>query len=195
MLEKAKVHALPTEKAKLVRFKSGNWFYSKDFLEANSELQPHHLYFTSDEEIKEGDWVISPDELIYQAKGQSSNDGYFRKIVATTNPGLRYDANREFHINIYPISPDFIEAFVREQGIWEVMLEKEEVYNYSSYGIRHRINPTHQYKLNSQGAVVVHKVKEKVYTREEFRNACRQAWIWSNSIVTFDSWFDKKYPL
>jgi hypothetical protein len=188
MLEKNKVHALPTEKAdKLFLYGNKEWYYSNQEGRSKHEAYiGHHLYFTSDEEIKEDDWCIcigvhernsAPESCgIYvnplRQRGANDNCTECRKIVATTNPelwskttfnmiggGVRTQTEST---DIHKIPTNFIKAFVREQGIWEVMLEKEVV--------KSKIwteRDGWKYKLNSQGAVVVHPIKEKVYTKAQ----------------------------
>lgn len=55
---------------------------------------PQHLYITSDDEIKEGDWCIDQDNNLFQKEnnGMSNNADYFgsmKKIIATTDTSLK----------------------------------------------------------------------------------------------------------
>lgn len=60
-------------------------------------VQPQHLYFTDDNEIKEGDWVANTkypiddtDKPLGQADFTASalNGTHWKKVIATTNPEL-----------------------------------------------------------------------------------------------------------
>ena len=50
------------------------------------ECKVHHLYITSDEEIKEDDWYIG-DNIIYNLVTKT-NGMNPQKIISTTNPAL-----------------------------------------------------------------------------------------------------------
>jgi hypothetical protein len=100
MTEKAKVHALPTEKATSLFKVDGLFYYGLNA--TNLGRQSHHLYFTTDEEIKIGDWVILyafGDHIRQVRKEDLSNDTWMAhvkgKIVATTDKDLWWD--REYY--------------------------------------------------------------------------------------------------
>jgi hypothetical protein len=181
MLEKAKVHALPTtDTGHNPIMLYGNKEATKWWITPRSG-QAYHLYFTSDKEIKTDDWYLAYDNTLCRRYASKTVEGD-RKIVATTNPelwskttfnmiggGVRTQTEST---GIHKIPTDFIEAFVREQGIWEVMLEVEQ--NILTEPTTHDGNLTSKiigmskkYKLNSQGAVVVYPIKEKVYTKAQ----------------------------
>ena len=58
-------------------------------VENNKTVQLNHLYFTSDEEIKEGDW-ITDTYRVWQWKDDCSLLGR-KKVLATTDPKLMVD--------------------------------------------------------------------------------------------------------
>jgi len=75
-------------------------------------LVPHHIYITSDEEIKEGDWFIALDGSndIYKANKVwldiiKENTNPSRKIILTTDQDLIADG-------VQPIDDEFLEWFV-----------------------------------------------------------------------------------
>jgi hypothetical protein len=76
----------------------------------NSLLDKQHIYITNDEEIKEGDWVLSENKL-YQIK-ESAKDflnhvqGISKKIILTTDQDLIADG-------VQAIDDDFLEWFVK----------------------------------------------------------------------------------
>lgn len=158
MLRTCKVVMLPYQGATHIRkIKEHNilQFYKTEGIGQNDEGQ--HLYFTSDEEIKEGDWCtdgigICQIEYIkvgsYKIKDLNEIKPIawlkgLLKIIATTNPELWFkkaDISCTFGSNIVegeiivPYLPkiglDFVEVYVREQAkITEVTLEYEEYPN------------------------------------------------------------------
>lgn len=159
---KAKVHLLATDndnptQVSIMRLPQKNKLYSHV---AGGEFrkglqmghQPQHLYFTTDEEIKEGDWFIcTPTTKAAPSLHKCGNPtgsvkyvdttagfGLFknlcRKIVATTNPELWTEHTvRLGAINykqIPKIDIPFIEAYIKAYNegnqITQVFLEIEE---------------------------------------------------------------------
>ncbi|MFA5037079.1 MAG: hypothetical protein WC479_07885 [Candidatus Izemoplasmatales bacterium] len=113
------------------------------------QLKPQHLYFTSDREIKEGEWMYSPkDNTVYCASNMGILAGDF-KIEATTNSSM----------NIPPIPTSFIKKYVESQGIKEVMIEMTNTH--VPDGWNHEVP-----KLRKDGTIIVHKIKDS-WTREE----------------------------
>ena len=55
----------------------------------NSTVQFWNLYIISDDEIKEGDWCIDSNAIIFQHKNHFPISIGQRKIIATTNPLLK----------------------------------------------------------------------------------------------------------
>jgi hypothetical protein len=227
MREKHKVHALPTEKA--MRAKdlvfdrvSGTWIIANFGLKTKQiGINPHHLYITSDEEIKEGDKYLSSGKIVttctdskhaHALKICGKEHGHV-KIVATTNKELWFksglnpdllgvDKNAPIKPDISKIPEDFIQAFVREQGIWEVELEcyqKEEIATNLLSGHIKIGTP----KLRSNGTVIIHPIKEKMYTRRELVDKAWVGFVTAHNLMnretvwdfpTFKLWFNKNYP-
>jgi len=111
-----------------------DWFYGIENM-----YTPQHLYFTTDEEIKEGDWCVW-DNVLYKQHGLNTNNDY-KKIVATTNPELwknkwtsgEYEPSTPFQSitqGIPKIDIPFIEAYIKAYNegnmITSVFLEIEE---------------------------------------------------------------------
>jgi hypothetical protein len=108
------------------------WFYNK-FFDGVKVPNPHHLYLTSDEDIKEGDWYLYKMGEFWELMQCMDNEEaercnthhliarHCRKIVATTNPDLwhiaKYDGNQNIErYNIGVIPQSLIEYFVEKQG-------------------------------------------------------------------------------
>jgi hypothetical protein len=137
MKNKAKVHRLPTENEGVIISDVGP--YDTDMIptsevpkELRSHDRPHnHLYFTTDEEIKEGDWCYQTViNKVVQARTDYYKDFRFRKIIASTDPELYTEIDNGFEkstkrvkIHLPQPSQAFIEAYCKSGGIDEVLVE------------------------------------------------------------------------
>lgn len=212
------VHILPTNGNSGARiYLEGNQM----FLREKGYGTPLHLYFTSDEEIKGGEWVLILNSS-YEVTGarnvkevtnkyivMQGNYGVFkehcRKIVATTNPELWSKTpiegqNGHFINKPSPkIGTDFIEQYVKSQGsIKGVNLE----YQYSerkSFGGVETYNTMvpPELKLNRDGSVIWSLIEEKMYTRDEVSKILEeyQEDCIYNGFISSIHWFDKNYPI
>ena len=123
--------------------------------------QAYHLYFTTDEEIKEGDWFINTGNhnIIMQAKkdGNSLAKEYCKKIIATTDPKL-------IESGVSEIPTSFIEEYCKAGGINEVYVECE------GYKVNGMIDETTSYKLKvnpTDNTITTRLVEEKMYSLED----------------------------
>ena len=141
----------------------------------------YHLYFISDELIKEGNNIYNTvqktifiaDEQFMKLIGNSLSTN--KKIIATTNPDLWCKGLKKYgssctknnnctfpNCDISKIDTTFIEAYVKEQGkIDSVLLEYEPLYLSSGkeFGAKEFANKYQKLKLKSNGSVIIHKVK------------------------------------
>lgn len=89
----------------------------------NGFLNPQHLYFTSNEDIKEGDWVynfstgFNGSQSIYQFKSGHSKD-YCKKIIASTDPSLQLPGIPESFLQEYVKSNGSIKSVGVEMFRW-----------------------------------------------------------------------------
>jgi len=170
--------------------------------------KPQHLYITTDEEIKEGEYGLISGMVggklgIYPKKFEKGDkqEAYLGKIVATTNPelnkGKMSSFSRNFVAGIASIPQSFIQSYIKryneDNSIKEVLLKiLEEEFN----------DPTNKYSelnLTSDGCIVIHPVEERTYTRAEAREMANKAikvFSYVDAIIQkqFDKWFDKNYP-
>lgn len=189
MKKECNVVMLPTEnKANL--FLTGNKLeYKESFTEhgqknltkmlnsCNSFAQ--HLYFTSNDEIKEGDWYIvfynQGNPAVTKSIGERI-DSRCKKIIATTDESLWEIPNSVPGFN-FPdrlglphIPTSFIKAYVEANGkIDTVSVEMEEIDGFGN--TKHFITNYREYqlKLRPDNTVIVHQ--SKTYTRAEMVSA------------------------
>lgn len=169
MRKKVQVHMLPTDSdnptvvpflqmnqsGRLVKHTAGGEFRKYTSL----GFKPQHLYFTSDEEIKDHDhYIDSWDDTPVIRKRSPNHIGWFqnakRKIVASTDPRLKDKAGYYDNPSIPDIPLDFVKRYVEEQGnIKEIELEMEE---------EPKLGWTDQLKLHSDDTVIIHPIEDVV---------------------------------
>lgn len=212
MKKKAQVYLLDTEQIKegsIVSLNENTYQrnhkggYTNDIIQNKGELSiardiknkfyghgftPKYLYFTSDEEIKKGNWVIHPKYKSLYQWIENADIKFDRidakKVIATTNPELFKDTKfnmdmaknswfnaihrAESPILIPKIGDDFVEAYIKAYNegkpITEVNLEYEEKVRHTSRLVTDRLE---ELKLRSNGTVIISPVVEKMYTRDE----------------------------
>jgi hypothetical protein len=103
------VHLLPTDKpSRLVKFFTNKFHLCKEILPIQDEEQYQHIYITSDEEIKEGDWFYTSQyntiDKLYSNGVINAN--YCKKIILTTDQDLIKEG-------VQPIDNKFLEWFVK----------------------------------------------------------------------------------
>jgi len=126
------LHVLPTEKpsrfystAPTATKKEGYDFGEHYIPNTRNVFSNHNIYITSDEEIKEGDWVIGDEQDVFQVleinhtQGVLRSDGFTyvidvcKKIILTTDQELINDG-------VQPIPDEFLEWFVKNPSCEEV---------------------------------------------------------------------------
>lgn len=110
------VHVLPTDKPSRLHF-DDKLFLSTSIQiskNINSIVEGRNIYITSDEEIKVGDWVITPTNDIIQWAKVFQPDG--KKIILTTDGDLINDG-------VQPIDDEFLEWFVKNPNCEKVEIE------------------------------------------------------------------------
>ena len=206
MEKKLQVHSLPTNKhgvGIITYFKKGNRWginekqsYLCAFPNDLSTHIPHHLYLTSSDEIKEGDWYMCTlNSLVFPANrihGQLPTD---RKIVATTNP----DLVKPF---MFPcqLPQSLIEYFVKQQGnVKEVLVKWETLKKFDNFEDmkNYQFGP----KLTPSGEIIWKPLEHKMYTINQIFDDILPAFL--NEFYpdrkaprpskVFD-WINKNYP-
>ena len=122
------IHILPTDKAsRLFTYKDESYLYyikkDIDSKSKNENCQNQNIYITSDEEIKEGDWVIyKEDNSIIKMKTKLSvmlghSFKTHKKIILTTDQDLIKDGVQE-------IDDKFLKWLVKNPSCEEIGIEK-----------------------------------------------------------------------
>lgn len=189
MFKRAKVLMLPTEKAIdlnsiCLNKVTGLFLCTKQHLEQSvfdnlveyKSAVPQHLYFLSDEEIKEGDWYFSWETnyntepmqrwVLYNccSKPNGTNP---KMIIATTDKSLELPEPSQGFIKA------FIEAYNSGNPITEVDVEYEELYLYKD-GNLSKISrlggecvPIEKLKVNPKdNTITIQRIKNS-WNREE----------------------------
>jgi hypothetical protein len=109
------IHLIPTSQpSRLVKFFTNKFHLCKEILPIQDEEQYHHIYITSDEEIKVNDAVIDLETNdIFISKGKMLCNDFIKKIILTDNADLIKDG-------IQPIDDTFLEWFVKNPSCEEV---------------------------------------------------------------------------
>jgi hypothetical protein len=158
------------------------------YKELDNGKEPH-LYFTSDEEIKEGDWYVDSiikNKVIAIKSRDLMDSSYYksklcRKIVATTDPILENIEEKSGGNNwaraLPKIPQSFIEAYANTP-VEEVELEYEEIgtgivrFPSLAGDMAEYIGLSrYKLKLTPNNEVIVHFIEEKMYSRDEVQEA------------------------
>lgn len=115
------IHVLPTDKPSRLYLTTKEYVFEEVSLVSTDECQNKNIYITSDEEIKEGDWVICPMSIA--PTRALKNEDYslknnWRKIILTTDQDLIED------YGIQVIDDVFLEWFVKNPSCEKVEIEK-----------------------------------------------------------------------
>ena len=136
-----------------------------------SDRPKHHLYITTDDEIKSGDWCIVLDSNPFIKQATADDIGFedIKKIIATTDPKLIVftklqsdlgDVNMQKAQRLPQPSKAFIEKFCKVGGIDEVDVE------YDNYEHHHDVEDDWRPKVDSHNEITIHPIKDS-WTREE----------------------------
>lgn len=122
-----------------------------------------HLYITSDEEIKEGDWYIYNEELLAQFKKEYNQSAVLvkknKKIIATTDPKLNLPKPTEGFIK------KFVEKYNKGEVITDIFVECTHP-SFDEWESRGEPVGYYPLKLSSQNEITIHPIKQS-WTRDE----------------------------
>jgi len=162
--ELVQIHMLPTEDRSNIAYvgENPNLLLNKDIKYSyTSYCKPQHLYFTTEEEIKKGDWYYSKlgGKYNQQIRQSNYNRGIGRKIIATTDTKLMHLSNNgRVGFRLPQPSQSFVEKFCDVGGIDEVLIE---------YSLKGNLMGTYsEPRVNSDNEITVHPIKYS-WNREE----------------------------
>jgi hypothetical protein len=112
------IHIIPTDKpSRLIKNNHSQLLLTIQTLPLDKELGcfPQNIYITSDEEIKEGDWIIWNKKIV-----KAIDTDYYsaKKIILTTDQDLINDG-------VQAIDDTFLEWFVKNPSCEEVEVEPD----------------------------------------------------------------------
>jgi hypothetical protein len=112
------IHVLPTDKPSslVLETKNNNLFITttKDF--GTKIMKFQHIYITSDEEIKEGDWYIHKQINYLRVSNSTAIPMDAKKIILTTDQDLIKDG-------VQAIDNEFLEWFIKNPNYKKVEIE------------------------------------------------------------------------
>lgn len=100
------IYLIPTDKPSRLFYYNNHLGLARNFVKKNDGVNPQHIYITSDEEIKEGDYVIEDyGGVAYGPIDRESIIENPKKIILTTDQDLIADG-------VQAIDDEFLEWFV-----------------------------------------------------------------------------------
>lgn len=178
--QECKVILLPTQSKSNISIDAYGRMYFGNYPENTPFNQ--HVYITSNEEIKEGDWFINRQYMIEEDReeyaiwrcGGVTPNSNPKKIIATTDTNLLKDYSEQT-LNDFACLPQpskaFIQAYIKayneSKPITKVLVEMESAFNVPT------IYDYKQIKINSSNEITIKKVKDS-YTREEVKQLLRK---------------------
>ena len=140
------IHVLPTNKpSRVFNTNKGEYHFREHYVpDTIQTCKNHNIYITSDEEIKDGDWVlnISNDKIFKQdnSKPDTYTLSFWRKIILTTDPILIADG-------VQAIDDEFLEWFVKNPScdfahVLKNPFHEPTIYRYKIIIPQEQMNPT-----------------------------------------------------
>ena len=172
-----------------------------DFTDEELELKGYehqHLYFTTDDRVDEGDWILWWDKVCQVKRNRVTSTVEtvcgnvapridFRKISSSTDPKLTITTKRDaigaevtgektFDCPLPQPSQAFIEAYCKAGGIDEVDIEYETIIG-DDNGTGSKWHPNYNtsqiLKVDSHNTITIHPIKDS-WSREEIDKICEQ---------------------
>ena len=173
------------------------------FKHQNCTEVAQNLYFLSDEEIKEGDWMfhnLDKKPIQWNEEETETNPSVcgYKKIIATTDKSLKqeiFGLGETAMCSLPQPSTSFIEKFVEEYNkgnvITEVMVEYERVFKHNEFMEREFFDSL---KINSKdNTITIRKVKDN-WNREEVLQLLRIAFFRNGGTKTdFDKFIKENF--
>jgi hypothetical protein len=127
MEKKRNLWVIPTDKPSRLTKNNLGKFIKLNSLQHQEVNENQHIYITSDEEIKEGDWIFDLDvkkvlkaDNLKVTTSKKYQCWYYKKIMLTTDQDL-------INNGVQAINNEFLEWFVKNPSCEEVEVIKEDV--------------------------------------------------------------------
>ena len=163
------IHILTT--SKLSRLIKDIWKKTfslvENFNTNHTDFKAHHIYITSNEEIKEGDWILVPstdgetyfdfrESVPKKAKCNYASNKFVFKIILTTDQDLIKDG-------VQAIDDDFLEWFIKNPSCEEVEVELEIIKRRDTTLF---VPPLRKYKIIIPKEETISEKLEKIVSKE-----------------------------
>jgi hypothetical protein len=204
MNKEAKVHMLPTEDGVIFKNRATGTLVTSIPNVAKKLYPAQHLYITTDEEIKEGDWFIWLKYNFIEKATKKDNNKDCRKIIATTDPKLLKPQIKQVNWigseriwSLPQIPQSFIEEYCKAGGIDKVLVEYEDA-NYGALftlkdgstetvvAQKLKVDPIHN-------TITTHRIVEKMYSKEEMLTLCKEAF--SCGVRLWEEWEEEDHEM
>lgn len=183
----SKVVMLPTENKAPLYLNDHTLYTSNRLNIENVRFDKYqHLYFTSEEEIKVGDYAIGVDKMVYQLKEGEFPMKADRKIIATTDEsltewtGMNADSPeyRPLPKPSYMFLNSFIEDHNKADPITDVLIEYVFVRTPSQIFYANEVPyGYHKPIVNSKDNTITVKPIKNLFTRKELETLCSKAFV------------------
>lgn len=171
-------------------------FFDKSiFISKDVPRQPQHLYFLSDEEIKDGDWYydLTYKQVFRNKAGKNTPSDNWKKIIVTTDKSLEVVSKgiNPVYEKLPQPSQQFIEKYVEDYNkgniITDVMVEYITTYRNTVLGVM----PEQKLKIDKDNCITTYKLKNS-WSREEVIKIIDYCWGYKNeSIQTKREWIEQ----
>jgi hypothetical protein len=154
------IHVLPTDKpSRFFNTNEGKYHFREHYVpDTIQTCKNHNIYITSDEEIKEGDWVITPTNDILEWAKAFQPIG--KKIILTTDQKL-------IKYGVQPIDDEFLEWFVDNPSC--EMVEVKEVRQRCHLSLRDWVDEDENgdFPMSIAGAFAYRRIYKIIIPQEE----------------------------
>ena len=154
------LHLLITSKLSVLYEFGGQYHYHPI---SQKNFRSYHIYITSDEQIRQGDWYLTKHKEVYKSKviGTDNNGFHFcKKIILTTDQDLIKDG-------VQGIGHSFLEWFVNNPTCDEVKIEKVDTFKKTNEVYVDEITGGNYYEIINQYKILIPQVQAKQETLEE----------------------------
>jgi len=201
--KRVQVHMLPTDNEQQIGTNE-LWYLTGSKTIWKHQVQ-QHLYFTTDEEIKKGDWYLLGNTPRQSTGDLGKPDTKWLKIIASTDPKLtrpgKFHITKKFEYKLPQPSQAFIEKYCKVGGIDEVDVEYErsgdtiiarQTSPSKEMNIKAVSNIQLKLKVDSHNTITIHPIKDS-WSKEEVIAACKEAF--SCGVRLWEDWEEDDHKM